>query len=288
MQWFKHDTDSITDAKIKKLIFRFGAEGYAIYFHCLELIAGNVNDNNITFNLEHDAEIIADNLKIKGESDLSAIDKVNNIMSYIVQLGLFQEHNDHIFCFKMIKRMDQSMTSNSRLRDMIGNAKKNHDSIMMKPDFIMQEEKRKEEKRKEEKRIEKNNNTLPVKTGAVKKVELYFEKKLTTDWDGNELSDDCHEDLNIKVCIDNLKQKFYAETSMNFNVPNSEIAMFTTACKDYFKSCDQSSYWKAVDTLISCIRVRWRESDKQWIPDFKTIKYIVKNADKYYPDLMRS
>ena len=60
MKWFQHDTDSTQDAKIRKLILRHGAEGYAVYFHCLELIAGTITKSNINFELEHDAEIIAD------------------------------------------------------------------------------------------------------------------------------------------------------------------------------------------------------------------------------------
>ena len=147
MQWFKHDTDAITDAKIKKLIMRYGADGYAIYFHCIELIAGSVSEHNITFELEHDAEIIADNLKIQGTSDTSAVDRVNQIMRYIVSLGLFEENNGHIFCFKILKRLDTSMTSNPKMREIITSAKKSHDTIMINHDGIMQEEKRREEKR---------------------------------------------------------------------------------------------------------------------------------------------
>ena len=78
MKWFKHDANASTDAKIKKLIIRHGAEGYAVYFHCLELIVSDLEDTNVTFELEHDSEIIADNLKIRSEQGISAIDKVNN------------------------------------------------------------------------------------------------------------------------------------------------------------------------------------------------------------------
>ena len=68
MQWFKHDTDATQDAKIKKLLIRFGAIGYAIYFHCLALLAAETSDNNLTFELEHDSEIIASNLFIKDDT----------------------------------------------------------------------------------------------------------------------------------------------------------------------------------------------------------------------------
>ena len=149
MQWFKHDTDAATDAKIKKLVMRYGADGYAIYFHCIELIVGNVSEHNITFELEHDAEIIADNLKIQGTSDTSPVDRVNQIMRYIVSLGLFEENNGHIFCYKILKRLDSSMTSSAKMRAIITSAKQSHDKVMISHDSVMQEEKRTEEKKEE-------------------------------------------------------------------------------------------------------------------------------------------
>ena len=127
MQWFKHDSDASTDARIKKLILRYGPTGYAVYFHCLELIAGDISESNITFELEHDAEIIADDLKIQGTAQVSAVDLVNEIMQFIVALGLFEERNNHIFCFKMLKRLDSSMTGNPHMRQVIISAKQNHD-----------------------------------------------------------------------------------------------------------------------------------------------------------------
>lgn len=117
MKWFQHDTNTNRKAKIKKLILKHGAEGYAIYFHCLELIAEEITDNNITFELEHDAEIIADNLKIKGNDQFSAIDKVNNIMKTIVDLKLFQENNNKIACLQLAKRINSSLIKNPKLKE---------------------------------------------------------------------------------------------------------------------------------------------------------------------------
>jgi len=154
--WFKHDSDASQDAKMKKLILRYGAEGYAVYFHCIELIVGDISESKLTFELEHDSEIIADNLKIQGDNSLSGIDKVNAIMRYIVELDLFKVNNGHIYCYKLLKRLDQSMTSNKKLRDMIETGKKNHDSVMIEScqrhDKVMQEENRIEENRREEKK----------------------------------------------------------------------------------------------------------------------------------------
>jgi hypothetical protein len=153
LKWFKHDTDASTDAKIKKLVIQYGAEGYAIYFHCLELIAGDINENNITFELEHDAEIIADNLKIKGTAERSGVDKVNDIMKYILFLGLFENVNGRITCFKLLKRLDTSMTSNAHMRVLITTAKENHDRVMTESCKIRLDKSRSDKKRLEYKRF---------------------------------------------------------------------------------------------------------------------------------------
>ena len=104
MNWFQHDTDATQDAKIKKLIIRHGAVGYAVYFHCLELIAADISESNLTFELEHDSEIIADNLHIRGTSDKSGREVVEAIMVDIISLGLFTETDGRIFCLKLLSR----------------------------------------------------------------------------------------------------------------------------------------------------------------------------------------
>ncbi len=110
MKWFQHDTDASHDAKLKKLILRHGAIGYAVYFHCLELVAGDISQTNINFELEHDAEIIADDLKITGDNNESGIEKVNRIMKTIIGLGLFTEKDSKIFCYKLALRLDNTVS----------------------------------------------------------------------------------------------------------------------------------------------------------------------------------
>jgi len=194
LKWFKHDTDASTDAKLKKLILRHGTDGYAIYFHCLELIAGDISESNITFVLEHDSEIIADNLKIKGTPDISAIDLVDNIMLYIIELKLFEESNGRIFCFKLLKRLDKSMTGNAKFRDMIDLSKKSHDSIMIKSDSVMQD-------------YTKQDKTIPDKTKP-NNTTLEFKEKicveLLEEWIKNNLPK--HK---IKTVIDEFKKSHY-------------------------------------------------------------------------------
>ena len=100
MKWFKHDSDASNDAKLKKLRLKYGAQGYGIYWYCLELIARNVEKHNLTFELEHDAELIADDFKLSPEI-------VQHIMTYMVELGLFENTDGIITCLKMATRTDE-------------------------------------------------------------------------------------------------------------------------------------------------------------------------------------
>ena len=135
MNWYKHDTNATQDAKIRKVIMAHGPTGYAVYFHCLELIAGSVCDERATFELEHDARIIARNTG-------STPQKVEEMMRYFVKVGLFENSDGVITCLKLAKRLDKSMTSNPEMRRIIEQLKlrkentdiENHDSIMTQSD----------------------------------------------------------------------------------------------------------------------------------------------------------
>ena len=129
----------------------YGLEGYGLYWYCIELIAGNVDADNITFSLEHDARIIARNTG-------STAQKVEEMMRYFVSVGLFECLDGVITCMKMAKRLDQSMTSNKAMRAIIDKLKAegvqpegnvNHDAVMIASaashDKVMQEEIRLEE-----------------------------------------------------------------------------------------------------------------------------------------------
>lgn len=149
MHWFKHDADASADAKLKKLLIRYGARGYGVYWYCLEQIAGSISEHNLTFELEHDAEIIAHDMGVDSTV-------VEEMMRFMVSIGLFEESQGRITCLKMLKRLDSSMTSNTSMRYLIQKAKNSHDDVMTRHDSVMQEEKRREEKRLEEKRVEKS------------------------------------------------------------------------------------------------------------------------------------
>lgn len=140
MKWFKHDSDASNDAKLKKLRLKYGAQGYGIYWYCLELIARNVEKHNLTFELEHDAELIADDFKLSA-------DLVQHIMTYMVELELFENVDGVVSCLKMATRADeytQQILRNSKRYEV---SLDTPDSVPRMSEVI--EEKREEENRKE-------------------------------------------------------------------------------------------------------------------------------------------
>jgi hypothetical protein len=135
MKWIKHDTNANQDAKLKKLRMKYGLEGYGMYWYCLELIAADVDQNKLTFELEHDAEIISFDTGIHYE-------RVNEMMAYMVNLKLFESNNGVLSCLKLANRLDKSMTSNPMMRKMLEDIRNNHDSVMTQSAEPMQDKTR--------------------------------------------------------------------------------------------------------------------------------------------------
>lgn len=153
MKWFKHDSDAHRDAKLRRVMMKYGMEGYGLYWHCLELIAGAVDQHNLTFELEHDAEIIAHDTGIHYE-------RVQEMIGYMVSLGLFENDGGIITCMKLAKRLDKSMTSNQEMRNVIKQLSESNDATIMTQSgqnhdavMIPSEQKRREEKRRDKKHM---------------------------------------------------------------------------------------------------------------------------------------
>lgn len=143
MKWFKHDSDANMDDKLQEILLDYGLEGYGLYWYCIELITGKVSADSVTFELKHDARVIARNTG-------STPQKVQEMMSKFIELGLFENIEGTITCLKLAKRLDKSMTSNSDMRKIIGNISKSHDPIMTASGKVMQDKKRLEEIRGDE------------------------------------------------------------------------------------------------------------------------------------------
>ena len=135
----------------------YGLDGYGLYWYCIELIAGKVDKDNITFELEHDARIIARNVG-------STPQKVEEMMRYFVENGLFENNEGVVTCMKLAKRLDKSMTSNPQMREIIDNFK-SHDAIMMQSEKPMQDK-----IRLDKNRIDKNKTLMSDCSDDAKKV----------------------------------------------------------------------------------------------------------------------
>lgn len=152
---------------MQNVLLDYGLEGYGLYWYCLELIAGNVSVENITFSLEHDSRIIARNVG-------SSPQKVSEMMRYFVQVGLFEDSEGVITCLKLAKRLDRSMTSNPEMREIIAQLKsgakntadppKNHDSVMTASAKPMQEEIRLDENRVDKITLDKSGVSTSTNT----------------------------------------------------------------------------------------------------------------------------
>jgi hypothetical protein len=118
MKWFKHDSNSNRDSKLEKILMKYGADGYALYWLCLELIAEPIEKNKISFELEHDAEILAFRLKIDSQ-------RVEEIMKYMIALELFEHsaESERITCFKLASRIENSIVKSPQLKEIQDNIK---------------------------------------------------------------------------------------------------------------------------------------------------------------------
>ena len=182
MKWFKHDADASSDAKLKKLRLKYGAQGYGIYWYCIEQIARNVDLHNLTFELEHDAELIANDFNLSE-------DLVTHIMNYMVKIGLFENVDGLITCLKLAQRTDEYtqkiLKKNSNLALM---SRQSPDSVPTKSVLI--EQKRTEEKRKPlyVEYAQKVKKEYPnSKDMTVDQIAEHFKKKKRTEKYLNEL-----------------------------------------------------------------------------------------------------
>lgn len=151
MEWFRHDSNANLDDKLQQVLLNYGLEGYGLYWYCIELIVNKVSKDNITFELKHDARVIARNTG-------STPQKVEEMMKHFVELGLFENNiNGVITCMKVAKRLTASATSNPQMRKIIHDINTNND--LQLPSCHRHDDVMKEEKRIDKKRV--NKTTIP-------------------------------------------------------------------------------------------------------------------------------
>jgi hypothetical protein len=156
MKWFQHQSAAHTDAKLKKVLMKFGFEGYGLYWYCIESICHNL-EPRLTFELEEDSEILAH----IGNMDSRTVE---DAILYMVNQGLFTQDNGVIACHKIARHLGDNLTRNIDLKGII---KAEKDSVKVSLSqtvsdslrLSQQEERRGEEKTGEEKKVIKNAAT---------------------------------------------------------------------------------------------------------------------------------
>ena len=151
MKWFRHDSTAHRDSKMKRLKHKYGIVGYGLYWYCLELIAGNVDKSNISFELEDDAELIA------LEWGLDRV-TVTEMMEYMVDLQLFEVSGNRIKCQKMAHRLDDTNSRNPEIQKLI--KQKNAESVRKSSENPEESSDRLDKTRLDENRPDENRTAL--------------------------------------------------------------------------------------------------------------------------------
>ena len=114
MKWFKHDCNARGDGKIEKMLIKYGVKGYGLYFYILELIAYKLSSEDMSLELDHDFETIADRLKLK-------ISEIEIMTNWMLEEGLLQRNpkTQNIVCLGLIKRLDNSTSQSAEIKRMI-------------------------------------------------------------------------------------------------------------------------------------------------------------------------
>lgn len=106
MKWFKHDTDTSSDPKIKLLRKKFGITGVGTYFEINRLIAQNVDENieewgYLQKEYTDHYELLAEEIGVED------VQTLRSICTYSTEIGLLYQHEGRIVNPKVLQRADR-------------------------------------------------------------------------------------------------------------------------------------------------------------------------------------
>ena len=116
MQYFKHMSNMRNDSKIRRLISRYGLEGYGLYNIIVESIAESLSSEDPIPELEETCEDIASFYN----ADTA---RINEITNFMINQGLFElsETSDRVLCNKIYKFLQTSQTRSEQIKKLIKN-----------------------------------------------------------------------------------------------------------------------------------------------------------------------
>jgi hypothetical protein len=174
MTYFKHMSNMRNDTKIRRVISRYGIEGYGLYCLILESIVEKITTDSPLPTLEDTCEDLAAFYR----ADTA---KVNEIVRFMINQGLLehQEMENLVTCSKIYKYLEQSATGSKHLRTLIANYKdsaimQHHDGIMTNSEGISENLNRIEKNRIEKNRIEYNTPLPPFEGGEPENTETVY------------------------------------------------------------------------------------------------------------------
>lgn len=145
MQYFKHMTNMRNDIKIKRLISKYGLEGYGLYNLVIESVVENITTESPIPELNETCEDIAE--FYNGNTA-----KINEIMAYMINQGLFElsEITGRVLCNKVYKFLEQSQTRSKEIRDLISQYKTVIDRQRPSETKVIEQEQKRTDKEQEQ------------------------------------------------------------------------------------------------------------------------------------------
>jgi hypothetical protein len=152
MQYFKHMSNMRHDNKVKRLLGKYGLEGYGLYCLITESITEKLSTESPVPDLEETCEDIA-------EFYNSNSAKVNEMVHFMINQGLLEVDNisGRVTCLKIFKFLEASQTRSDAIRLLIKNYKDIKEITAPLSETVTDIYERKEKKRKEQ---EKNKTVF--------------------------------------------------------------------------------------------------------------------------------
>lgn len=150
MQYFKHSSSMRNDVRLKRVIAKYGLEGYGLYNLVVESITENIETDTPLPFLEETCEDIAE--FYNGNSA-----RIEEIMRYMIEQGLFSVETveKRIACFKIYSYLEKSQTRSEAIRQLIESYKVRTDQLgfetcpgLSETNLIEEKRKDKEENKK--------------------------------------------------------------------------------------------------------------------------------------------
>jgi len=197
VKWFKHQSDMIEDPRMRRMVKRFGADGYAVYNLVIERIVKKLDATSPQPDLEENSEDIADMLKLDTL-------RVQEIIWFGIEQGMLDqdEVSGRIVAHKVYKYLTEAQTKSGELRRMIQAYKEALPMAASGDNRLpVREEKRREEIR--------GGETLAL--GEYVSMSEGAYEKLTADY-GSALIDDYVERIDLYCQSQGKRYKDYAAT----------------------------------------------------------------------------